>query len=172
MFNIETWELASYVVTALGLPYALVLFMFEKLQERQAENEEQYQSLAEEYAKFSNLLIENADLQLMTGHVLDTSLTPEQRERKHIIFDVLIALFERAYILIYEKNMNRQDRRLWATWEDYIAFWCEREDFRAALPNLLAGEDEDFVTHIRKVAARAAQKNPPPVRITDAKRAA
>jgi hypothetical protein len=149
---IEKWELASYIVTALGLPYAILLFWYESRKERQAENEEIYQALAEEYAKFAQILIQNADLQLMTGAVDDTSLTAEQKERKKIIFDVLLALFERAYILVYEEDMDKQTRRLWATWEDYIAFWCQRADFRRDLPALLAGEDPDFIAYIKSVA--------------------
>jgi len=31
--------------------------------------------------------------------------------------------------------------------------WCRRKDFRATLPELLQGEDEDFTAHIRKIAA-------------------
>jgi hypothetical protein len=30
--------------------------------------------------------------------------------------------------------------------------WCRREDFRAVLPELLQGEDEDFAAYILKVA--------------------
>ena len=152
MTSLETWELVSYIVTSLGLPYAIGLFWYESRKERQVENEEIYQALAEEYAKFAQILIQNADLQLMTGHIHDESLTPEQRERKKIIFDVLLALFERAYILVYEDDMDKQTKRLWATWEDYIAFWCARADFKKELPTLLAGEDADFVAYIKSVA--------------------
>ncbi len=148
----EFWELASYVVVALGAPYAVILFMYEKKKEFQIEHEEIYQSLAEEYAKFAQLLIDNADLRLMTGPVADADLTPDQKERKRIIFDVLIALFERAYILVYEDEMDKQTSRLWATWEDYILFWCKRDDFRTHLPELLPGEDPDFVAYIRNAA--------------------
>jgi hypothetical protein len=31
--------------------------------------------------------------------------------------------------------------------------WCEREDFRAALPALLHGEDPDFVATIQRFAS-------------------
>lgn len=148
----EFWELASYIVVALGAPYAVVLFMYEKKKELQIEHEEIYQALAEEYAKFSQLLIANADLRLMTDPVPDHQLTPDQKERKKIIFDVLVALFERAFILVYEEKMDKQTSRLWATWEDYIAFWCKRSDFRAQLPELLFGEDPDFVAYIQKIA--------------------
>jgi hypothetical protein len=155
MTMLEYWELASYIVTVVALPYAIALFAFEQHKERQLENEELYQALAEEYAKFTQVLISNADLQLMTGHVSDAELSPDQRERKKIIFDMLIALFERAYILVFEDKMDKQTARLWATWEDYILFWCKRDDFRQALPALLVGEDPDFTAYIKKTAALA-----------------
>jgi hypothetical protein len=31
--------------------------------------------------------------------------------------------------------------------------WCRREDFRASLPELLEGEDPDFVSYIRALVA-------------------
>lgn len=36
--------------------------------------------------------------------------------------------------------------------------WCRRKDFRKALPELLEGEDEDFQTHIQKIAEAEAAK--------------
>ncbi len=150
--TLQAWEMASYVVTVVGLPYALVMVMVDNYKERQLENEELYQKLAEEYAKFANLMIDNADLRLMTGHIPDRELSPEQVERKKIIFDMLVALFERAYILVYEEHMDRQTKRLWATWEDYIKFWCRRDDFKKMLPELLVGEDPDFTSYMRKAA--------------------
>ena len=150
--TLQAWEMASYVVTVIGLPYALVMVMLDNYKERQLEMEELYQKLAEEYAKFAQVMINNADLRLMTGHIPDRDLTPEQIERKKIIFDMLVALFERAYILVYEEKMDRQTRRLWATWEDYIKFWCRRDDFRKMLPELLIGEDPDFTAYMRRAA--------------------
>jgi len=150
--TLELWELASYVVTVFGLPYAITMLMLDNYKERQLEMEELYQKLAEEYAKFANLMIENADLRLMTGHIPENELSPEQVERKKIIFDMLVALFERAYILVYEDKMDKQTRRLWATWEDYIKFWCRRDDFKKMLPELLVGEDPDFSGYIRHSA--------------------
>lgn len=150
--TLEWWELASYIVTVFGLPYAITLLMYDNFKERQVENEELYQKLAEEYADFAHLMIENADLRLMTDPVADEALSPEQKERKKIIFDVLIALFERAFILVYEEKMDKNTKRLWATWDDYIKFWCQRDDFRAILPELLVGEDPGFSRYIKRAA--------------------
>ena len=147
----EFWEIASYVVTVVALPFAVIVFYLEQLKERQNEEEEIYQKLTDEYADFSKILLEHADLGLMSNTVPDEKLSTEQRERKHIIFDLLVSLFERAYILVYEENMNKQNQRLWATWDDYIKFWCKRKDFRDVLPELLEGEDPDFIAYINKV---------------------
>ena len=38
--------------------------------------------------------------------------------------------------------------------------WCALADFRAALPQLLRGEDEDFCAHIRRIAAEEASAVP------------
>lgn len=152
----ESWEWASYVVTVVGLPFGIGVFIFEQRRERQNEEEELYQRLSDEYADFSKLLLENADLGLMTQPEIAKQMTPEMLERRNILFDILISLFERAYILVYEDDMSEQSARLWASWDDYIHSWCRREDFREALPSLLEGEDPDFGKYIRRVSAEVA----------------
>jgi len=155
---LEWFELLSYVVTIIGLPLAIGIFIYEHRKERQNEEEELYQRLSDEYTNFLKLVLENADLQLLRQQGQPQSLTDEQKERKLILFGILVSLFERAYILVYEENMNKQTRRLWSSWEDYMREWCRREDFRAVLERLLEGEDEDFQKHIRQIAAQEMLK--------------
>jgi hypothetical protein len=50
--------------------------------------------------------------------------------------------------------MSAQQRRRWLSWEDYMREWCRREDFRALLPALLEGEDPEFVSYLRQLAAK------------------
>lgn len=155
----DTWELLSYVVTVIGLPMAILVFIYEQRRERQNEEEEIYQRLSDEYTKFMRLLMENSDLRLFArGEAAEhpAELTAEQQERKWALFNILVALFERAYILVYEERMSPQTRRLWQSWEDYMREWCRRPDFRALLPELLRGEDPEFVATISAIAAREA----------------
>ena len=151
---LEWFEWLSYLVTIIGLPLAIGIFLYEQRKERQNEEEELYQRLSDEYTNFLKLVLENADLQLLRQQDQPQSLTDEQKERKLILFGILVSLFERAYILVYEENMNKQTRRLWSSWEDYMREWCRREDFRAVLEKLLEGEDEDFQKHIRQIVAQ------------------
>lgn len=151
-----TWfewaEALSYVVTIFGLPLAIAVFIYEQRRERQNEEEEIYQRLSDEYTEFLKLVLANPDLQLLRKQAGTTQLSEEQSERKFVLFSILISLFERAYLLVYEEGMDRQTRRLWQSWEDYLVEWCSRQDFREALPELLKGEDEDFCAHIRQIA--------------------
>lgn len=158
--NGEFWEISSYVVTVIGLPFAIVVYWLDQRKERQNEEEELYQRLSDEYAEFSKLLLENADLRLMSSYVPDEKISAEQLERKKIIFDLLISLFERAYILVYEEDMSKQTARLWASWEDYIRFWCQRSDFRDNLPQLLDGEDPEFSSYMQRIAGQTKSPEP------------
>src|SRR5258708_6127955 len=118
MTVLEQWELASYVVTVVALPFALAAYVLDQRKERQNEDDEIYQKLSDEYAEFSKLLLENADLRLMSRYVPEDTIEPEQLERKRVMFDILISLFERAFILLYENDMNAHTRRHWSSWED------------------------------------------------------
>jgi len=67
-----------------------------------------------------------------------------------------VSLFERAYLLVHEDDMNARQLRRWLSWEDYMREWCRRADFRRELPDLLRGEDADFVKHIQQLATEEA----------------
>lgn len=154
--NLLQWlEALSYLVTIIGLPFAIGVFLFEQKEERENEEESLYQSLSDEYADFLRLVLEHADLQLRSKPRTET-LSAEQEERRLLLFDLLISLFERAYLLVYENDMSRKQARMWQSWEDYMHFWCQREDFRALLPELLEGEDPDFSRHLRRIAEQEA----------------
>jgi hypothetical protein len=149
--SLETWELLSYIVTAIGLPLAILVSLYEQKRERDNEEEEVYQLLSDNYQDFLKVALDNPDLRLFSAEET-RELTKEQRERKIIIFNMLISLFERAYLLLYETKMSAQAVRRWSSWEDYMREWCRRDDFRTQLPKLLEGEDAEFVTYIRALA--------------------
>lgn len=159
--SLETWELLSYVVTAVGLPLAIIVFLYEQKRERDNEEEEVYQLLSDNYQDFLKVALDNPDLRLFSAEQTP-DLTKEQRERKIIIFNMLISLFERAYLLLYEPKMSPQQARRWSSWADYMREWCRREDFRALLPVLLEGEDAEFVSYIRTLAGSKSARQPAP----------
>ena len=153
MDALQWWELLSYVVTVVGLPLAIFTFWQEQRKERENEDEETYQLLSDAYTDFLKLVLDNPDLQLRS-RAAAPQLSEEQQERRQVVFEMLVSLFERAYLLAYDEHMTEKERRRWQSWDDYMREWCRRPDFCAMLPKLLEGEDADFAAHIRQVAAR------------------
>ena len=152
--SLETWEFASYVVTVVGLPLAIVAYMFEQRKERANEEEETYQLLSDNYQDFLKVVLENSDLRLFSQQPVD--LSDEQNDRRVVLFAMLISLFERAYLLLYEPNLRNSKLRRWRSWEDYMREWVGRPAFRDQLPILVQGEDPEFVAYIQKLATRGS----------------
>jgi hypothetical protein len=152
MISRDTWELWSFIVTALGLPVAIAIFMWQQRKERENEDEEGYQLLSNAYNDFLKVVLSHPDLHLRSNEPL-VNPTPEQNERMLVIFDMLISLFERAYLVAYKPKMSDEERRRWNSWDDYMREWCRRDEFYSALPLLLRGEDPDFQSYIRRVAS-------------------
>jgi len=151
--TLETWEMLSYIVTVIGLPVAIFAYLYEKKKERETAEDEVHQLLSDNYQDFLKTALEYPDLQLFSAEETP-ELAPDQRERMRIIFGVLVSIFERAYVLMYERRMSKDQSRRWIAWEDYMREWCQRDDFRNLLPELLVGEDPDFRKYIEKLAGK------------------
>ena len=107
MTVLEFWELLSYVVTVIALPLAIFTFWREQRQERENEEEETYQLLSDAYTDFLKLVMANPDLQLRST-VATPTLSDEQRERRQVVFEMLVSLFERAYLLAFDTEMTEK----------------------------------------------------------------
>jgi hypothetical protein len=155
MTLLETMEMLSYLVTIVALPVAIVTYVLEQRKERRNEDEEIFQRLSDEYREFLKLVLDNSDLHLLRREGRQSDLTEDQAERRLAIFGILVSLFERAYLLVYEEKMTRHTRRMWQSWEDYMREWLRRAEFREALPMLLDGEDPEFTAYIRQLSKTA-----------------
>jgi hypothetical protein len=151
MLNPVLWEIASYVVTVIGLPLAIALFLFEQRKERRNEEAEVYQLLSDAYNDFLKVVIDNPDLRLRSNTV-PPDRSPEQQERMLAIFDMLISLLERAYLTAWTPDMTPEQKRRWNSWEDFMREWIQRDDFYYRLPELLRGEDPEFAAYLRRLA--------------------
>jgi hypothetical protein len=146
----DLWQLLANVVTVFGLPLAIFIFFFEQRKERDNEESEVFQSLSDNYQEFLRTALEHPDLRLFSAD-LTCNLTPEQREQMFILLSMLVSLFERAYLLLYEDGMSRAQQRRWQSWEDYMREWSRRADFVELLPELLRGEDPEFAAYLNRV---------------------
>jgi hypothetical protein len=152
MLELQNWEIASYVVTVIGLPLAIALFFYEQRKERANEEDEVYQLLSNAYNDFLKVVIDNPDLRLRSD-LPTPDLSSEQQERMLLIFDMLISLLERAYLTAYDDDMTASQKRRWNSWEDFMRQWVRRDDFYYRLPQLLKGEDPEFAAYLQALAA-------------------
>lgn len=159
MSVLDIWQLLANVMTVFGLPLAIYTFVLEQRKERDNEDEEVYQLLADAYTDFLKLVLDHSELKLRT-QAATPNLTEDQRERMLVLFEILISLFERAYLTAYDDHMTPKQRRRWHSWDDFMREWCRREDFRAALPTLLQGEDIDFAKYIQRIVAEETGQQP------------
>ena len=155
--SLATWEMLSYMVTVIGLPLAILVFLYEQRKERENEEEEVYQLLSDNYQDFLKVALAHPDLRLFSAEETP-ALSDEQKERMVIIFSMLVSLFERAYLLLYDDRMSAKQTRRWRSWEDYMREWCRRADFRVLLPTLLVGEDPEFVSYLQALVASETKK--------------
>ncbi len=147
----------SYAVTILGFPIAIFVFIHEERRRLANDENELHRNLSEEYDNYLRLVLDNADLLLLRRSTSPQALTEEQLERREVIFRMLVSLFEKAYIILYNEDMSREAQRRWLSWEDDIRGWCRKEDYRAVLPDLLEGEDDAFSRYIRRIAETEAR---------------
>jgi len=77
---LETWELLSYIVTVIGLPLAILVYLFEQHKERRNDENDVYERLSRNYQDFLQLALDNPDLQLLSQKPTP-NLGPEQEER-------------------------------------------------------------------------------------------
>ena len=143
-------ETLSYLVTVIGLPFAVLVYLRDQRKERDNDEEEQYQHLSDAYNDFLKVVLANADLRLRSASALPDP-TPEQSERMLVVFDMLISLFERAYLVAYKPDMALEEQRRWNSWDDFMREWIRRDDFHNALPQLLRGEDPQFQAYLTQL---------------------
>lgn len=160
--TLRLWEFGAHLVTVFGLPLAAYALWREARAERANEreeieqrDEETYLRLSEQYTGFVQSVLRHPELGLHPRLPPPADLDPEQQARKLLYFEMLIELFERAYILLHEDALDAQGARRWQSWADYMTQWCARRDFREALPDLLIGEDPEFSRYIRALCERA-----------------
>ncbi|HWK67117.1 MAG TPA: hypothetical protein VNS34_19500 [Rhizobiaceae bacterium] len=144
-------EVMTHVITIVGLPLAIFAFVYEQRKARQNEEEEIFQMLSDGYVDFLKLALQHPDLRLQSTEAT-SGLSEEQTERMLSMFGILISLFERAYLVVYDEKMPPHKERRWRSWEDFMREWCHRKDFRTALPRLLPGEDPEFAVYITRIA--------------------
>jgi len=161
--TLRVFEMLSYLVTVLGLPFAAFALWREMRAERANEakeleqrEDEIYVQLSQQYSAILEAALAHPELDVLEPSPAQ-ALTPEQRRRQSIYYEMLMALFERAFILLHEDAPSGQGGRRWQSWADFFAYWLKRPDFARYVEANLQGEDPAFVAFVRGELAKRAQ---------------
>jgi len=151
MTIIEIMEILSYLATILGIPIAIILFINEKRKERRDREYGTYHALDEKYLDYLKLCMENPDLDLYDQPIDNkVQLTAEQKIRQFAMFEILVSLLERAY-LMYGNQSNKVKKHQWQGWNEYFHDYARMETFRK-LWSLRGNEfDSEFTHYMNKV---------------------
>ena len=142
-------EMATYMVTILGVPAAIIVYFREKEKERNDREYGTYDALDDKYIEFLKLCLENKDLEIQAGKRLNiVELTQEQKIRSLIIYEILICLLERAF-LMYKRHSSSIREGQWTGWDAYVTDWMKNENFREIWNSELNHQyDSDFLSYM------------------------
>lgn len=156
-------ELISLVITILGVPGAIFIFfrqtekdrrekereLEESIRERERKEYETYHALDDKYIDFLKLCLANADLDIAASDG-SIELSPQQVYRKEKLFEILISIFERAYVM-YKRQDSRVRKEQWTGWNNYIEAWFENKNFQTAWNTMGSQWDSGFLDHMNKI---------------------
>jgi hypothetical protein len=135
----DALEGVKALVEIMALVPSAVIFVVGGWLHIQEQREAAHRYLQDEYKDFLGLLLAHPELGVAWRYEgryegrhepgARRRLTVAQRVRRDVLFDLLTALFETAF-LTYERAIAADRRRQWRGWADYMDHYFAREDYR------------------------------------------
>lgn len=159
MTLLETLEAMAYVATILGIPIFLLSYLINQAAERKRAEYGTYDALDEKYVAFQTLAVQHAELDIADTPLATppTALTDTQIATRRTLYQILLATFERAF-LMYKDKSDKLRTRQWDGWDKYLRSYCDRPAFVDAFFNgetarldYSATFDKDFEAYLMKI---------------------
>lgn len=150
--TIKDWvELASAIVVLLGVPIGLYQYYRAKKKEQLDREYGTYNALDERFLEFQASCLENPQLDVFDlPDAAPQQLSPVQQKQEIILFTMLFAIFERAYLMYYDQATEIKERQ-WSGWQEYIQTFCQRPNFQRAWQVSGATFDRRFEEFMREL---------------------
>jgi len=158
----EWLSILSNAATIVAVPIAVLVYVNEKRKERREREYGTYNALDDKYIEYLQLCITHPRLNLYsTGLPVPAELTPEELIERDAMFEILISILERAY-LMYRDQTNDVKKAQWDGWNTYMKDWTDRADFRDLWNRLGYQFDADFSNHMRSLIDSPGASSPSP----------
>lgn len=123
-------EVATFVITILGFPAAIFIYLKEQKLQRDEREYGTYDALDDKYIEVQQLCLEYPELDIFdTPYETPRTLTEEQKKQEEAILLIRISLFERAF-LMYQRAPTQAKADQWEGWDSEIKEWFDRDNFR------------------------------------------
>ncbi len=139
------WWLEVWVagMTLLGIPVGLLSYRYQKRKDREIQEYGAYDALDARYIDYLNICLRHPSLDVFDLKLHGSRSEGDKKRQEEIIFAVLIAIIERAFLMYQGKSKKVRDKQ-WSGWDKYAAEWAKRENFREAWQKQSGDFDKGF----------------------------
>jgi hypothetical protein len=147
----DTLDYLVKLTQLVGIPVGIALYAMNKRKERLEREYGTYNALDEKYIDYLTLCISHPNLDVADiPHEPAKELDADQRRLELVMFSILVAIMERAY-LMYQDKSDAVRKAQWKGWDLYIRDWSRRKNFAAAVPLLKQQFDENFCLYLDEI---------------------
>ncbi|OUR73641.1 hypothetical protein A9Q78_02920 [Methylophaga sp. 41_12_T18] len=140
-------EMATFVVTIIGLPVAIISYFREQHALRDEREYGTYDVLDDKYIELQQLCLDHPRLDIFdTPFHSPNELDEGEQKQQEAILLIRISIFERAY-LMYQRSTRQGKANQWLGWEVEINEWLERENFLTVWLDQKEYYDQEFVKY-------------------------
>jgi len=140
-------EMATFIITILGLPAAIFIYLKEQRQQREEREYGTYDALDDKYIEIQQLCLNHPELDVFDSpFVTPAELSEQQRKQEEAILLIRISIFERAF-LMYHRATTQSKIDQWEGWSCEIKEWLERKNFKAVWDEHSPYFDKTFVNY-------------------------
>ena len=120
-------EIATFLITILGLPFALYIYIDEQNAQRAEREYGTYDALDDKYIELQQLCLQYPKLDIFDSPFVNPNiLTEEDEKQEEAILLIRISIFERAF-LMYQREAAKAKDNQWDGWEVDILEWLDRK---------------------------------------------
>jgi hypothetical protein len=143
-----------------GVPIGIYTYATNKIKERHEAEWQAYEKMDDGYWTYERLAMDYPRLNVSDVHASDpelsrltkprNQLTPEERIHERQLMYMLIAMYERAFIL-YSSQSTALKEAQWEGWENGLQRWCGTPAFREAWQHIGEDFDKHYQEHVNAV---------------------
>ncbi len=145
---VKILEGISYCVVIIGLPVAIFQFFRNTKKEREKRELDGIIKANEQYWEFLTICFENPSLDIFDISDEEIVKSFKGNKKELIGFTMLVALFERVFVMTYKNQNDSFRERHWSGWQELIDRYCQRQGFHDAWKVIGVDWDKEFLDYM------------------------